>query len=418
MPLPDKPGRSRTLLFSIVAAALIVRCFYLFFFVDLSRDYYWEYGEIAKNLHMGKGYSLFFHQGEKIEFHTSPAVSPYPSAYMMPGYVGVLYPLFLIDNVVLRNALLLLLQALVGTAAVALMFRFIRTYVGRREAFVAAAIMGFLPEIIYASGSYTPTVLFHLLFLLILPVLYLLRDRDSLRWELAAGMLFACIIYIRPELSLFAILFLFGLLFAGRRRAAFRVGIVALLLVLPWQIRNAAVFQEWIPFTTSGGLNFFRGHNETELGSFGDETTIEGLRDLPHGKDFEPEMSRLFYRRAIEIIDTKPMHEFGRTGAKLDQLWFRDPADARSASLLYVVPWIVVLASAAAGLLRHGTWATHRILLLYLVCSTIVAVVFFVLPRYQTMMKVAVIPFSAIGFVWLWDTVRSKIPRGKSEAHG
>jgi len=407
--------RGTRVVFLLALVALIVRISYLFLFVDLSRDYYWEYGELARNLHMGKGYSLFYPAGDLYVLRASPSASPYPSAYMMPGYVAFIFPFFFLSDVVVRNTLLLLVQGVIGAAAVVLMFRFAERFVGRREASVAALVMACLPEFVYASGSYTPTVLFQCIFLLLLPVLYGLWEEHSRRSEYAAGALFAGLVYIRPELVLFGAGCLLLLMVGRRGVIALRVGVVLVLLVLPWQIRNAVVFHEWIPLTTNSGLNFFRGHNDLELGSFADDAIIQGLRDLPPGRDFEPALSRLYFKRAFAYIGTEPAQEFARTASKLEQLWYRDPSDPRSANLVYIVPWLVLLASAAAGLARSTVRRQHRVLILYLGCTTAVAIVFFVLPRYQTMMKVALVPFAAVGLLAGWDMLRRRFGRGPAE---
>jgi 4-amino-4-deoxy-L-arabinose transferase-like glycosyltransferase len=401
------PNERKTII-ALVLVGLAFRAAFILFFADLSLDSYWEYGEIARNLHLGKGYSLFHNEGGRYEFHSSPSASPYPSAYMMPGYVALLYPFFFLNDVTLRNVLLLLLQGLIGGGCVVLIYRFTARFMGRRDALAAAALMACLPEFVYASGSSTPTVLFHLLLLALLPVLYDLWNADSLRAELAAGALFAALVYIRPETALFAAAVLAGLLLAGRARSALRLGIVITLLVSPWQIRNAVVFHEWIPFTTNGGLNFFRGHNDLQLGTFADDVIIQGLRDLPQGREFEPEMSRLYISRAFQYIAEEPSHELAHDAEKFLQLWFWNSDDPRSANPLYRVPWLILLGAGGFGMVRTKAWSRHRILVLYLVCATTVAILFFVLPRYQTMMKVALLPFAGAGVVSVWDTLKRK----------
>jgi 4-amino-4-deoxy-L-arabinose transferase-like glycosyltransferase len=242
--------------------------------------------------------------------------------------------------------------------------------------------------------------------------LYALWEEHSTGAEWGAGALCAAILYLRPETVLFVAAVLAVLFLGSRGRAAVRVGAVVVLLLLPWQIRNAVVFHRWIPFTTSTGLNFFRGHNDVELGSFGDEVINQGLFDMPSGRDFEPELSRLFFRRAFGYINAAPVREFSRSASKILQLWFRDTGDPRSGNLLYIGPWLVMLAAAVLGMAVGPTWRQHKILALYLVCSTVMAVLFFVLPRYQTMMKEALLPFAGLGLVWLWDVLRRN--RGKS----
>jgi 4-amino-4-deoxy-L-arabinose transferase-like glycosyltransferase len=403
--MAESMSKETRALILIVSGACLLRITYVLFIADLSRENYWEYGEIVQNLHMGKGYSLYYDDGERYAYRATPMSVPFPSAYMMPGYVAFLYPFFFIGHLLTRNLLILVIQCVIGAAAAFLVYRFTDRYFGRKEALVASAVTAFLPEFVYAAGSYTPTVIFHLLFLAILPVLYRLLRDDAPRAAWVAGLLFGALVYVRPETSLFAVVFLIALLVRGRFREALRIGLVLVLLLLPWQVRNALVFHRWIPLTTSTGLNFFRGHNDLQLGTFADDRIIQGLRHLPSGSDFEPELSSLYFRSAGKYIAADPALEFGRAGNKFIQLWFRDSDDPRATNLLYILPWLLILSGAIVGMLRPGTWKKHWTLLLYPACSTIVALSFFVLPRYQTMMKVALIPFAASGIVAVWARV-------------
>ena len=58
--------RQRRIIGILCVLAVIVRVLFCVIFVDLNRDDYWEYGEIAKNIKHGKGYSLWWYDGEKM----------------------------------------------------------------------------------------------------------------------------------------------------------------------------------------------------------------------------------------------------------------------------------------------------------------------------------------------------------------
>ncbi|MFZ0452101.1 MAG: hypothetical protein WCE54_08280 [Ignavibacteriaceae bacterium] len=48
---------------AILFLGFFIRLAATFSFVDLKKDYYWEYGEISKNIIHGNGYSLFYFNG-------------------------------------------------------------------------------------------------------------------------------------------------------------------------------------------------------------------------------------------------------------------------------------------------------------------------------------------------------------------
>ena len=80
----------------IIVLALIVRLIFIFSFSDLKKDYYWEYGEIAKNIIHGNGYSLFHFNGNALEHKYTPDADILSSAYMPPGYVAFLLPFMMV----------------------------------------------------------------------------------------------------------------------------------------------------------------------------------------------------------------------------------------------------------------------------------------------------------------------------------
>jgi hypothetical protein len=234
-------------------------------------------------------------------------------------------------------------------------------------------------------------------------VLYLLRRESSFSARLVTGLLMGGLIYLRSEFALFAGLILLVMTLEKNRKNALRMALIVLALIAPWQIRNAIVFGEWFPFTTSAGLNFFRGHNASALGTFSDESILTGFQSLPPGREFEPALNRLYVRRALECIKEDPSFEVKNTAMKMFQFWFWDPNDPRSTHPLYLVPWILLLGCAAWGALKESLWKSHRYLSLFLLYSMAIAVAFFVLPRYQTMMKVGLVPFAAVGLLDLLD---------------
>lgn len=388
----------------LVAVGAVLRVLHILFFVDLGEDYYGEYGEIAKNLHAGFGYSLFHAQGgldfESMKFDA--VAKPLPSAYMPPGYVAFLFPFLSIESINVRNALILGAQIILSCLTIVQMFRFCTAALQPRVALFAAAVVALLPEFVYASCSYSPTVFYHAGVLAVFSLVQNEKRMQSLSGAVLFGFLCALVIYFRSEFAAFALLAILYIAF----KAGMKSGIIALsavvLLLLPWQIRNHFVFGEWVPLATSGGLNFFRGHNEIGIGAWGDATTNEWLAAAPRGIQFEVEQSKMFFSRGLDFALAHPLEEVKNSLTKIVHLWFINPNDERTSHALYIIPWLLMLVAAVVGFLRHALWRTQKVVLLFLAYSTLVAILFFALPRYQTMMKIALVPFAALGIETLW----------------
>src|SRR3989338_1631619 len=392
----------------VCGMALLARALYTCTVFDLTAEHYWEYGEIAKNLHLGKGYSLFWHNGSVVTHLSSPSSTSYPSAHMPPAYVVFLFPFFFVDNVVLRNALIVVFQSLIACSAVVLMYRWMLMHFPARTALLAALLAALLPEFVYAAGSMTPTVVFHAGFLANLPLLYSFSlETSSLRRAVYAALGCAGLIYLRSEFALFCVVFLASVLVQKHYRSAAAFFAVLALSFLPWQVRNAVDLHAFIPLTTNFGQNLYRGHNSLELGAWADEAMWREASAIPGGPRFELELNRLYLNRAIDFMLKHPVQEIENSFVKLAHFWLWNPSDVRSGRLLYRIPWVFLLLFAAVGIRQVHFWRDHWPVALFLAASTATAVLFFSLPRYQTMMKIALLPFAAHGMMLVWDRLRT-----------
>ena len=125
----------------IIVLALIVRLIFIFSFTDLKKDYYWEYGEIAKNVIHGNGYSLFYFKGNELEHKYSPGTEILPSAYMPPGYVAFLLPFMMVNDLTTRNILILLIQTIISIGSICLIYKFTKKYFSDISALIAILIV-------------------------------------------------------------------------------------------------------------------------------------------------------------------------------------------------------------------------------------------------------------------------------------
>lgn len=389
------PWSARRVLVLVMGLACAARLAFALLFVDTGRSDYWEYGELAQNLHAGNGYALFHAQADTVSFRFDPSARPVPSAYMPPGYVAFLYPFLCIDAVPLRNVLLLGAQALLGSLVVGLVFFFTHRHVRSSAAPIAAVIAALLPEFIYASGSYTPTILYHVFILLFLIVISDLHRHDrGIGWVGLLSVLSLVLMSLRAE---FAGLVLVTALVLWKMRGWKKAMIFALLVCIgyvPWVVRNAEVFGRPVLLTTSGGLNLFRGHNPEGRSAWSDDTLDARLAAVPVDSAYEPTVDALYRGRVVELISEDPWAVPGRAVAKILSLWLVDPGDERAGNMFYVLPWGLLLLAFLWGVSRTRPALPVLMVVAY---STLLAALFFVLPRYQTMMKVMLVPFAAVG---------------------
>lgn len=402
---------TRLSLGAVVLAGVGVRLLYILLFVNLHTEDYWEYGEIAKYLHAGKGYSLFSFSGGLPSAQFDADATPVPSAYMAPGYVWYLYPFLFLSDVPLRNFLILTLQVLLSAGLMVVVYGFTRRYFAEGAALTAAAITAFLPEFVYAVGSFTPTALYHIVVVVLLYVLYGIEDRPSANLTLIAGGLQAFLFYLRVESILLGFLLSIFWFVRGRRTRAVFFLIMLLACASPWVVRNYSVLEGFVPFTTSGGLNLYRGHNASGIGAWADSVVSAQVNALGPSPRYEIERQEVYLKRVAVFLREHPLAEPGLAARKMVALWLTEGNQPRAWHPLYLIPWIVMLVLSGWGVRVSGRLRTHMPTWMFLLYSTLLAVLFFVLPRYQTMMKIALVPFAAVGLGSFWNWIRSRAMR-------
>jgi len=397
-------GERKQLVVFIILCVLL-REAYVLLFVDLSSDYYWEYGEIAKNIHAGKGYSLFYFDGKGMALRFNPSASPAPSAYMPPGYVVYLFPFFYVEDVMLRNVMILFSQIGISTLGMLACYVFTRRFFSPRASLYAAAISALLPEFIYVTSSFTPTVLFHLGVIVLFYRLYDLKRDFHVKDCVLTGVICAALIYLRSEVVLFVAIVVVYLARKSNLKTAASVAFVVMLFLLPWQVRNYSVFDQWVPLTTNFGLNFFRGHSDAGYGDRAEGYLSAEAPKIAYDSQLEIELNKLYLRTAREVIVADPGREVGNSLVKLMNFWIWNPDDERATNPLYFIPWLAMLILAVVGMVHTSAWRMHMLPLLFVACSTLIAILFFALPRYQTMMKIVLVPFVAVGI----EVLRQKV---------
>jgi 4-amino-4-deoxy-L-arabinose transferase-like glycosyltransferase len=393
----------------IIVLSLSGKLLFVLIFINLNNLEYYEYGELANNLYQGSGYSLL-HDIDNAGIDLNCLVEPYISAYMPPGYVFYLYPFFIISDTVLRNLLIIISQILISCLLIFLVYKFTREYFSETSALIAAAITGFLPEFVFASTHIQVTLLYHIGIVTLLLQLYKLNSpKINFNTLIIIGIIFGSLILFRSEVLLFATIIIIYLINKRDfKEAAIIMGII-ILIILPWQVRNYVVFDKIIPITTSSGLNLYRGHNPYGIGVWADDSLIAQIRSVRNEEDFEVKMNDIYLENAFTSIKENPDKEIVYPFIKLYNLWIINTSDKRTFNIMYLIPWYVFLLFSVYGLFKSGSWNVHKFSYLYFIFFSVVAIIFFALPRYQTMMKIALVPFAAMGVEMLYYKVKNII---------
>jgi len=207
-----------------------------------------------------------------------------------PGlyYVSPLYIYFLALVYALTKSFTAarIVQAILGTVAVWLIFVTAREWFGRRAAWIAAVLAGLTGVFTYYEALILQASIDIVLTAAALWFLTLALRREDRVHYVIAGLIFGVASLNRPNLLISAAAIAL-LLVCARRFAAgtmLLLGIVAGLA--PVTIRNLVVAHQWSLVSSHGGINFYIGNGEGATGYFhpvpGMRPTVEGFAVEAH----------------------------------------------------------------------------------------------------------------------------------------
>ncbi|GIP40357.1 hypothetical protein J31TS4_36370 [Paenibacillus sp. J31TS4] len=184
-----------------------------------------------------------------------------PTVFITPAYPGFLASLMLLTGPgELHEQTVRIVQAILVTVSLYLLYRLGRRLVGERAALWGTVLAAFYPPLWLMSNMLFTESLFLLMVLLLLGAAFRAEDRPTAGSAVLFGLLWAAAVYVRPTIALWPGLFFLLLLVRRRipwRRLAACGAIASLLFVLclsPWWVRNYQVSGgDFIPLTKSSG---------------------------------------------------------------------------------------------------------------------------------------------------------------------
>ncbi len=235
----------------ILIIALALRLFVLFtegnrMFLGTDDDNYRESAEIL--LHKGV---------------LTYAGWPEPTVFIMPGYPLVLAAVFAAAGSTSWLAVRLL-QVVVSLVALWFAVKLGTRLGSRWVGILAGALLAVYPPNLTAPCFLMTEVIFTCLLLAGLWSFIRAEETDSTGRFILTGVILGLSSYFRPTSGLLPAVFGVYLLMRGYpwRRILYRLilmGVVLVLCLSPWIVRNYMIYKQVIPFTVSGGNPFLRG---------------------------------------------------------------------------------------------------------------------------------------------------------------
>jgi 4-amino-4-deoxy-L-arabinose transferase-like glycosyltransferase len=314
-------GDHALLLTLILSGALVLRLAWIAYcgWQPLPDDDAFRYDFTARALADGRGY-----------IHLNGA----PTAFWPPGYAFLLafaYKLFGAGATTAQ-----LVNVLLGTATVGLVYLIGRRTVGERAALIASAIVAAFPSLIFFTAVTLSETAFT--FVVLLAVYLLLRESDpertdaggrNLRLLFVSGLVIGFAALVRGQALLLPLVFVPFWLRSGFNRPEITDKLVALalaigLVIAPWTIRNAAEMGAPVLISTNAGVDLWIGHHEgaTGRGQHADQL-FAGHPELDT-TEREVQVNADGFREGIGYLLTHPLDETVLPLKKLFWLYSHD----------------------------------------------------------------------------------------------
>ena len=150
----------------------------------------------------------------------------------------------------------------------------------KRIGWLAAAFFGFYPDLVEVGAMLMTETLF--IFLNVLVVWLFLRqyEKPTVQASALLGLVFGFGILSRSSILLFGLIFAF---WYWRKKALLpfvTFCFVGGLVLIPWTVRNAMVYRQFIPTMANAGYNLWVGNREGGTGEGGNPPTLPAYQKL------------------------------------------------------------------------------------------------------------------------------------------
>lgn len=338
------------------------------------------------------------------------------------------YPIFLAGLYVVgldSPRAIYLIQAVVGAATCVLIALLGARWYGVRAGKFAGWLAVIYPFFIFYTGLLLSETLFICGLAGFLLLLNMLRPeeersrRQVLLLVLAIGVVAGVMIHLRSSFLLFPICILPFLLFRDRPRGKvlLRWGgmmLVIGLVLLPWIVRNACLFNRFVPTTLQVGESLYEANSPYADG--GPAMDRIPWDEISGGPLSEVERNDFFRQRAVEHIREDPGRFLRLAVAKFRRFWNPVPNYGPYRTPFYLAvsagSVIPVYVLAVCGLLWHR-WSRRLLVLLSpVIYFTLLHMIFVGSIRYRTPVMPALLVLAGAGAAPFWERLKEHLAPG------
>ncbi|MCS7028282.1 MAG: glycosyltransferase family 39 protein [Bacteroidia bacterium] len=236
-------------------------------------------------------------------------------AFWTPGYPFLMFIVFKVFGI--RISVLLLVQILMGSASLTLLYLWIQKYTDTYPCFKFFLLL--FPDFILYDMQILTQCLFNTMLLV---TVYLIHTQKWINYPYAivAGLSLGYTILIKSVATFILVVFAIYVIAYHRKHASKGILLIAtaILSVLPWSLRNYTLLDKFVWVHTNTQWNFYLGNHQQSKGAYGgkssylyDHTFLEGYTEL--------EREQVCRARAWTFIKKHPLLAFRNNLLKISR---------------------------------------------------------------------------------------------------
>jgi 4-amino-4-deoxy-L-arabinose transferase-like glycosyltransferase len=313
---------------------------------------------------------------------------------------------------------------LYGGLSIVLIGLLARRIGGDRVGLIAAGLTAVYPIFIATDGALLAETLYTPLIAGVLLCAYKLLDDQRARWAVALGAVIGLAALTRSEALLLLPLLALPVALRQRQgwvRRAVAAGLAALVVVLPWTVRNYAAFDRPVAISTQegaliGGANCHRTYHGADTGGWRAECLP------PRTKENEAEQSDVWRKDGIDYAADHTGRIPAVVGVRvLKMLDFYQPrrqlmfAEGRSHTVeaIGIGVYYALLPLAAFGVVLLRRRGDPLVVLAGPVAMTLVtSVLFYGVPRLRHAAEIVIVVLAAVALSEIWTRIPNRRTRG------
>lgn len=415
----------KTQLIAIFFAALLLRIFVMFalegYIFRSEQAYGYNNTKVAENIALGKGFSMRL-LGSK---------DPKPTALVPPGYVYFIALMFHIFGIYSVKAAIAMeiFQSFIDAFTCVVLYDLGEKFDKKVGLLTSVGFALYPPAVFFSVLRIGPAPVVVLLLAIIISYFLKIQEQQRSVDAVVCGLCMGINALLEPAVILFYVIGCVWLLYWSTppRSTALKnsmvMGLVCIVCILPWTIRNFVVFDTFVPIKSALGRNLLEGNHPYSTGVI-HNFDFEKVFSTEEFKSLEQldavSVDKVMFKKAVSFIQEDPMNFIRSTLKRIYYFWsFTNPYRETPHDDLRIITYgpVFILAVICILFTKRPWRESSLILSLFLSYPLPYYIAHVSINRYKYLMEPFLIILASYVVIRLSKSLKSPL-KGSKSRHG